>query len=145
MFDNPFHEEIFPNLSKLPLVQLEVMSSCPMACYLGEETKLHLAKSSFQVQAKPPLVQLKTVSSGTIACLGKETEPHLATASFQVVVESDKVTPEPPLLQAKHRQLRQRFLIGLVLQTLRQCYCPSLDKLQHKLKGPECNLSLYTQ
>lgn len=54
------------------------------------------------VHPEPPLVQLNTVSShpGT-GCLGEETNPYLPTTSFQLVVESDnKVTPEPPLLQA---------------------------------------------
>ncbi|KFO96584.1 Wiskott-Aldrich syndrome protein family member 1 [Calypte anna] len=45
-------------------------------------------------------------------CLGKETNPHLATPSFQGVVESDEVSPEPPLLQAEHPQLPQPLLIG---------------------------------
>ena len=80
-FDNPFSEEIFPNIqSKPPLVQLEAIFSRPVTCYLGEET-----------------------------------DTHLTTTSFQVVVESDKVSPEPPLLQAKQPQCPQLFLTGLVL------------------------------
>ena len=31
--------------------------------------------------------------------MGEEADSHLTTITFQVVVESDKVTPEPPLLQ----------------------------------------------
>ncbi|KAK4811179.1 hypothetical protein QYF61_019810 [Mycteria americana] len=51
MLDNPFGEEIFPNIqSKPPLVQLEAISSCLMACYLGEETDTHLATTSFQAE-----------------------------------------------------------------------------------------------
>ena len=70
MLDNPFGEEIFTNIqSKPPLVQLEAVSSHPIASYLIEET-----------------------------------DPHLATPSFQVVVESDKVSPQPPLLQAEQPQ-----------------------------------------
>ncbi|KAK4808831.1 hypothetical protein QYF61_001339 [Mycteria americana] len=39
MLDNPFSEEIFPNIqSKPPLPQLEAISSRPITCYLGEET-----------------------------------------------------------------------------------------------------------
>lgn len=39
MLGNPFGEEIFPNLqTKHPLVQLEAVPSCPIACHLGEET-----------------------------------------------------------------------------------------------------------
>ncbi|KAK4807092.1 hypothetical protein QYF61_018433 [Mycteria americana] len=96
MLDNPFSEEKFPNIqSKPPLAQLEAISSCPITCYLGEET-----------------------------------DPHLSTASFQVVVESDKVSPQPPFLQAKQPQFPQPLLIRLLLQTLHQLRCPSLDTLQ---------------
>ena len=81
MLDNPFGEEIFPNIrSKPPLAQLEAVPSCPITCYLGEETNT-----------------------------------HLATTSFQVVVESDKVSPQPPFLQAKQPYFSQLPLIGLVL------------------------------
>ncbi|KAK4818276.1 hypothetical protein QYF61_009994 [Mycteria americana] len=92
--DNPFSEEKFPNIqSKPPLVQLEAISSCPIACYLGEET-----------------------------------DPHLSTTSFQ----------------AKQPQLPQPLLIRLVLQTLHQLRCPSLDTLQHLnvslvVRGPKLN------
>ncbi|KAK4830648.1 hypothetical protein QYF61_012491 [Mycteria americana] len=73
MLNNPFGEENCPNIqSKPPLVQLEAIFSCPMACYLGEET-----------------------------------DPHLSTTSFQVIVESDKVSPQPPFLQAKQPQFPQ--------------------------------------
>jgi len=38
MLYNSFSEEIFPNIqSKPPLVQLEAISSCAIACYLEEE------------------------------------------------------------------------------------------------------------
>ncbi len=48
MLDNPFGEEIFPNIqSKPPLAQLEAVSSRPTACYLGEETDTHLTTTSF--------------------------------------------------------------------------------------------------
>ncbi|KAK4829607.1 hypothetical protein QYF61_005707 [Mycteria americana] len=108
--DNPFSEEKFPNIqSKPPLVQLEAISSCPITCYLGEET-----------------------------------DPHLSTTSFQVVEESDKVSPQPPLLQAKQSQLPQPLLIRLLPQTLHQLRCPSLDTLQHLniplvVRGPKLN------
>ncbi|KAK4828376.1 hypothetical protein QYF61_026114 [Mycteria americana] len=110
MLDNPFSEEKFPNIqSKPPLAQLEAISSCPITCYLGEET-----------------------------------DPHLSTTSFQVVVESDKVSPQPPFLQAKQSQFPQPLLIRLVLQTLHQLRCPSLDTLQHLnvslvVGGPKLN------
>ncbi|KAK4825477.1 LOW QUALITY PROTEIN: hypothetical protein QYF61_027632 [Mycteria americana] len=63
--------------------------------------------------------------------LGEETDPHLSTTSFQVVVETNKVSPQPPFLQTKQPQFPQPLLIRLVLQTLHQLRCPSLDTLQH--------------
>ncbi|KAK4819784.1 hypothetical protein QYF61_011384 [Mycteria americana] len=81
MLDNPFSEVKFPNIqSKPPLAQLEAISSCPITCYLGEET-----------------------------------DHHLSTTSFQVVVESNKVSHQPPFLQAKQPQFPQPLLIRLVL------------------------------
>ena len=50
--------------------------------------------------------------------MGEEADSQLTTASLQVVVESDKVFPEPPLLQSKQSQLPQPLLTGLVLYTL---------------------------
>ncbi|KAK4826255.1 hypothetical protein QYF61_006702 [Mycteria americana] len=80
MLDHPFSEVKFPNIqSNPPLAQLEAISSCPITCYLGEET-----------------------------------DPHLATTSFQ----------------AKQPQFPQPLLIRLLLQTLHQLRCPSLDTLQ---------------
>jgi len=50
-------------------------------------------------QSKPPLEQLEAISSHPMASyLGEETYTHLTTTSFQVVVESDKVSPQHPLL-----------------------------------------------
>ncbi|KAK4815176.1 hypothetical protein QYF61_021036 [Mycteria americana] len=46
------------------------------------------------------------------------------------IVESDEVSPQPPFLQAKQSQLPQPLLIRLLLQTLPQLRCPSLDTLQ---------------
>ncbi|KAK4829515.1 hypothetical protein QYF61_005154 [Mycteria americana] len=94
MLDNPLGEEKFPNiLSKPPLAQLEAISSCPITCYLGEET-----------------------------------DPHLSTTSFQ----------------AKQSQFPQPLLLRLLLQTLHQLRCPSLDTLQHLnvslvVGGPKLN------
>ncbi|KAK4827727.1 LOW QUALITY PROTEIN: hypothetical protein QYF61_021155 [Mycteria americana] len=94
------------------------------------------------IQSKPPLVQLEAISSRPITCyLGEETDPHLSTTSFQVVVESNKVSPQPPFLQAKQPQFPQLLLIRLTLHQLR---CPSLDTLQHLnvflvVRGPKLN------
>ncbi|KAK4833094.1 hypothetical protein QYF61_027760 [Mycteria americana] len=97
------------------------------------------------IQSKPPLAQLEAISSHPITCyLGEETDPHLTTASFQGVVESNKVSPQPPFLQAKQPQFPQPLLIRLLLQTLHQLCCPSLDSLQHLhvslvVRGPKLN------
>ncbi|KAK4815962.1 hypothetical protein QYF61_010456 [Mycteria americana] len=51
MLDNPFSEVKFPNIqSKPPLAQLEAISSCPITCYLGEETDPRLSTTSFQLR-----------------------------------------------------------------------------------------------
>ncbi|KAK4826200.1 hypothetical protein QYF61_006144 [Mycteria americana] len=98
------------------------------------------------IQSKPPLAQLEVISSCPITCyhLGEETDPHLSTTSFQVVVESHKVSPQPPFLQAKQPQFPQPLLIRLLLQTLHQLRCPSLHTLQHLnvslvVRGPTLN------
>ncbi|KAK4829404.1 hypothetical protein QYF61_003885 [Mycteria americana] len=81
------------------------------------------------IQSKPPLAQLEAISSRPITCyLGEETDPHLSTTSFQ----------------AKQSQLPQPLLIRLLLQTLHQLRCPSLDTLQHLnvslvVRGPKLN------
>jgi len=52
------------------------------------------------IQSKPPLTQLEAISSHPIASyLGEETNTCLTT--FQVVVESNKVSHQLPLLQTK--------------------------------------------
>ncbi|KAK4816338.1 hypothetical protein QYF61_015652 [Mycteria americana] len=87
------------------------------------------------IQSKPPLVQLEAISSSPITCyLGEETDPHLSTTSFQ----------------AKQSQLPQPLLMSLVLQTLHQLRCPSLDMLQHLnvflvVSGPKLNTVLEVQ
>ncbi|KAK4828309.1 hypothetical protein QYF61_025321 [Mycteria americana] len=105
MLDNPLCEEKFPNIqSKPPLAQLEAISSCPITCYLGEET-----------------------------------DPHLSTTSFQVVEESNKVSPQPPFLQAKQSQLPQPLLIRLLLQTqvLTTCQDKPMCTKQFDIKSPK--------
>ncbi|KAK4813348.1 hypothetical protein QYF61_026644 [Mycteria americana] len=83
------------------------------------------------IQSKPPLAQLEAISSCPMACnFGRRDRPHLSTTSFQAVVESDEVSPQPPFLQAEQPQVPQPLPISLVLQTLPQLRCPSLDTLQ---------------
>ena len=47
---------------------------------------------------------------------GEVADPHLTMTSLQAVVEIDKVSPEPPLLQNKQSQFLQPLLMRLVLQ-----------------------------
>ncbi|KAK4808949.1 LOW QUALITY PROTEIN: hypothetical protein QYF61_013583, partial [Mycteria americana] len=107
MLDNPFSEEIFPNIqSKPPLPQLEAIASSPITCYLGEETD----PTSLQPPFRP----------------------------------FDEVSPQPPFLQAQQPQVPQPLPISLVLQTLPQLRCPSLDTLQPLnvslgVRGPTLN------
>jgi len=68
------------------------------------------------IQSEPPLTQLEAISSRPVASyLGEETNTCLTTTSFQVVVESNKVPPEPPFLQTEQPQFPQPLLIRLVL------------------------------
>ncbi|KAK4815148.1 hypothetical protein QYF61_017589 [Mycteria americana] len=103
------------------------------------------------IQSKPPLAQLEAISSRPITCyLGEETDPHLSTTSFQVAVESDEVSPQPPFLQAEQPQVPQPLPISLVLQTLPQLRCPSLDTLQPLnvslgVRGPTLNTAFEVQ
>ncbi|KAK4807471.1 hypothetical protein QYF61_008239 [Mycteria americana] len=58
--------------------------------------------------------------------------------------ESDEVSPQPPFLQAEQAQGPQPLPISLVLQTLPQLRCPSLDTLQPlnvslEVRGPALN------
>ncbi|KAK4811306.1 hypothetical protein QYF61_023358 [Mycteria americana] len=108
-------------------------------------TTLSVKKFFPNIHSKPLLTQLEAISSHPIASyLGEETDPHLTTTSFQVVVESNKVSPQPPFLQAKQSQFPQPLLIRLALQTLHQLRCPSLDTLQQLnvllvVRGPKVN------
>jgi len=61
-------------------------------------------------RSKPPLMQLEAIASCPITGYA-----HLTTTSCQVVVESNKVSPQPPLLQTKQPQFLQLLLIRLVL------------------------------
>ena len=96
------------------------------------------------VQPKSPLAQLETIPSSPITSyLGVEGDPHLTTTSFQAVVESNKVFPEPPLLQTEKSHLPQTLLIRLVLQTPHQLHLPSLGILRGLVvRGPKLNTVL---
>ena len=61
------------------------------------------------------LVQLEAIPSSPISSyMGEEANPHLTT--LQLAVESDKVSPQPPLLQTEQSQFPQLFPRTLVLQ-----------------------------
>ena len=54
------------------------------------------------VQPESSLAQLEaTLSSPITSQRREEADPQLTTTSFQVVIESNKVTPELPLLQTE--------------------------------------------
>ena len=83
------------------------------------------------VQPEPSLVQLEAIPSSPITSHPRqEADPQLTTTSLQVVIESNKVSPEPPLLQTEQSQLLQPLFIRPVLQTPHQLCCPPLDMLQ---------------
>ncbi|KAK4809957.1 hypothetical protein QYF61_002914 [Mycteria americana] len=94
MLDNSFSKKIFPTIqSKPPLVQLEAISSCPMACYLGEVTDTHLATTSFQLCC-PSLDALQHLNVFLVVRGPKlntvfEVQPH------QCQVQGDNHFPSP--------------------------------------------------
>ena len=70
------------------------------------------------VQPESSLAQLEAIPSSPITSHPREEAgPQLTTASLQVVMESNKVSPEPPLLQTEQSQLLQLPLTRPVLQT----------------------------
>ena len=90
------------------------------------------------IKSKPPLMQLEAISSRPIAgSLGEETNTCLTATFFHVVAESEKVSPQPPLLQTNQSQFLQLLLIRLVLQTLHQPRCSSLEResQNHRMVG----------
>ncbi|KAK4811944.1 hypothetical protein QYF61_021175 [Mycteria americana] len=95
-----------------------------------------------------PCVLLTTRHSSGHGRIQARCPPDAALASacyvFTVVVESDEVSPQPPFLQAEQPQVPQPLPISLVLQTLPQLRCPSLDTLQPLnvslgVRGPTLN------
>ena len=83
------------------------------------------------MQFKPSPKQFEAISCHPIASyLGEETSTRITTTSFQVVVESDKVRPQPPLLQTEQPQFPQPHPIRLVIRALLYPCSSSLDTLQ---------------
>jgi len=70
MPDHSCSEDVFPNTqSKPPLTQLEAISSCPIASYLGEETNTCLTTTFYVV------VESKKVPPGSIMLFSVPTIP----------------------------------------------------------------------
>jgi len=66
-------------------------------------------------------MQLEAIASCPVASfLGEETNTLLITTTFHVIVENNKVSPQPPPLHTKQPQSPPTLLIRLVLQTLHQ-------------------------
>ena len=78
------------------------------------------------IQPEPPLAQLEATPSHPInSYMGEKADPHFATTTLQMIVESNNVSPEPPLLQTEQSQFPQPLPIRLLL------HCPSLVTHQH--------------
>ncbi|KAK4818988.1 hypothetical protein QYF61_022819 [Mycteria americana] len=93
VLDNPFNKEIFPNIQpKPPLAQLEAISSCPTASYLGEETDPHLSTTSFQTKQpqfpQPLLIRLGLQTLHQLRCPSLDTLQHL---NVSLVVRGPKL------------------------------------------------------
>lgn len=58
-------------------------------------------EKSQNFQPKPFLAQLEAIPSSNTSCLWDEANLQLPTTSFQVLVENNKVSPQPPPLQTK--------------------------------------------
>jgi len=70
----------------------------------------------------PILVQLEAIaSSSIISYLGEEANTHLTTVSFQAVVETHKVSPEPP---PNKTPFPQQLPMRLELQNPHQLFLP---------------------
>jgi len=77
------------------------------------------------IQSKPPLTQLEAVASHPVASyLGEETNTRLTTTSLQVVAESNKVSPQPPLLQKK-KMMWEFFSVS---RSIRGCRFSALNE-----------------
>ena len=64
------------------------------------------------IQPEPPLAQLQAIPFRSISTYaGEEADSHFT--SFQRVLESNKVSPEPPRLRTEQSQLPQPLLMRL--------------------------------
>ncbi|KAK4824258.1 LOW QUALITY PROTEIN: hypothetical protein QYF61_012524 [Mycteria americana] len=94
MLDKPFSEVKFPNIqSKPPLVQLKAISSCPIICYLGEETDPHLSTPSFQLRC-PSLDTLQHLNV-SLQVRGPKLNTVIKVRSHQCRVQGHDHFPTP--------------------------------------------------
>ncbi|KAK4830675.1 hypothetical protein QYF61_012775 [Mycteria americana] len=120
---------INPALGEVPVQEAKGSSSL-----LYFFIKANSSLGAIPVSLRPaPYHKLSAQLSGTPASTSR------TQAVNKVVVESNKVSPQPPL-----PQFPQELLIRLVVQTLHQLRCPSLDTLQHLnvslvVRGPKLN------
>ena len=71
------------------------------------------------IQPEPSLVQLEAIPSSPITSYTREeADPQLTATSLQAARESNKVSPDPLLLQTAQSQLLQLLLIRPVLLAL---------------------------
>ena len=96
-------------------------------------------------------MQFEARPSSFITNYGEEkANSHVATISLLIVVESNKISLEHPLHQAKQSQFPQLLLIRPVLQIPQEFCCPSLDTLLGLdvflvVRGPKLNTVLEVQ
>jgi len=78
---------------------------------------------------------------------GEEISTSLSMSPPQEAVDSNEVTPQPPLLQTRQAQSPQLLHIAHAFQAFHQPCCPSLDVFKDlhillKLWGPELHTVL---
>ena len=80
---------------------LNTSSNCASTTAVGSLFQPVLGEELFpNVQPESPLAQLEAIPSSPITITQeKKLTPHLTTTSLQIVVESNSVSPEPPLFQ----------------------------------------------
>ncbi|KAK4814832.1 hypothetical protein QYF61_027805 [Mycteria americana] len=108
MLDHPFSKDIFPNIQSKPLLmQLEAISSRPIATYLGEETDPHLSTTCFQ-DAIGFLGRLGTLLAHIQAAVNQHPQVLLCWAAFQPLF------PKPVALHGVAVAQVQDLALGLV-------------------------------
>ncbi|KAK4831982.1 hypothetical protein QYF61_020365 [Mycteria americana] len=133
---------------------LEVLSNLVfydfMICFIKCNTKnqdvsliVQLMRMANGIQAGDQGQESRSLFEASSFRDGDAAQEGSATAGM-AVVESDEVSPQPPFLQAEQPQVPLPLPISLVLQTLPQLPCSSLDTLQPLnvslgVRGPKLN------